>query len=161
MMAVQPEDLAPLEQVVLGVLSLGLPPSRAAGDDRFRVDYVCAVTHGLRSAGHAHAYLDAASGRATREFREQLEEAVRALTEKGLVAQQPAGLPAAAGSIDAALAVDMVDPDIHPAVLDRYLGQQCMELLLRPPDVYPFLMERYAKAGEVWRRIRERLSPNW
>ncbi len=160
-MATQPDDLMPLEQVILGVLSLGLPPSRAAGDDRFRVDYVCAVTHGLRTAGHARAFLDPAGERATREFREQLENAVRSLAEKGLVAHQPPGLPAAPGGFEPGLAVDVVDPDIHPTVLDRYLGQQCMELLLRHPDVYPFLMERYAKAGEVWRRIREKLSPNW
>lgn len=160
-MAIQPDDLTPLEQVILGVLSLGLPPSRAAGDDRLRVDYVCAVTHGLRTAGHARAFLDPAGERATRKFREELENAVRSLTEKGLVAQQPPGLPAAPGGFEPGLAVDVVDPDIHPTVLDRYLGQQCMELLLRHPDVYPFLMERYAKAGEVWRRIREHLSPNW
>lgn len=155
-MGVQPEDLEPLEQILLGVLSLGLPPARAAGDDRFRVDYVCAVAHGLRSTGQAHAFLEPDGERVTRSFRSALEEAAASLAAKGLVAQQPTGMPVAPGGFDPALPVDVVDPDVHPTVLDRYLGQQCMELLLRHPDLYPFLMERYAKSGEVWRRLRER-----
>jgi hypothetical protein len=39
--------------------------------------------------------------------------------------------------------------------MDRALAQECMEALLNIPAVYPYLMERYAKAGEVWRDLRE------
>ena len=39
-------------------------------------------------------------------------------------------------------------------MLDRYLSQLCMEQLFNIPAVYPFLMERYASSGEVWRRLR-------
>jgi len=159
--ATQPEDLQPLEQVLLGVLSLGLPPSKAAGDDTFRVDYVCAVTYALRSGGQPHDCLAADGVRVQPEFRQQLEEAVASLTERGLLAHQPPGMPAAPGGFEPDLAVDLVDPDIHPTVLDRYLGQQCLELLFRDPNVYPFLMERYTRSGEGWRRLRERESgPN-
>jgi hypothetical protein len=30
-----------------------------------------------------------------------------------------------------------------------------MEQLFNVPAVYPYLMERYASSGEVWRRLRE------
>ncbi len=155
-MAIQPEDLQPLEQVLLGVLSLGLPPSKAAGDDSFRVDYVCAVTYALRTGGQAHDYLSPDGTRPRPEFRQQLEATVTSLVERGLLAHQPAGMPVAPGGFDPELAVDLVDPDVHPTVLDRYLGQQCLELLFQDPNVYPFLMERYTRSGEVWRRLRER-----
>jgi hypothetical protein len=64
-------------------------------------------------------------------------------------------MPAAAGGFEQGLALDLVDPDEHPVLLDRYLGQLCMEELFRIPAVYPFLMDRYARSGEVWRRLRE------
>ncbi|MGD9935760.1 MAG: hypothetical protein AB7T37_18845, partial [Dehalococcoidia bacterium] len=63
-------------------------------------------------------------------------------------------MPAAPGGFEAGLAIDMVNPDVHPAVMDRYLAQQCMEVLLNVPAVYPYLMERYAAAGGVWRNLR-------
>ena len=71
------------------------------------------------------------------------------------MARAVAGMPAAAGGFEPGLQVDMVRPDEQPAVLDRYLAQLCMEQLFNVPAVYPFLMERYAASGEVWRRLRE------
>jgi hypothetical protein len=71
------------------------------------------------------------------------------------VAQQPVGMPAAAGGFEVGLQIDLVDPDEHPALLDRYLGQLCMEKLFNISAVYPYLMERYSSSGEVWRRARE------
>ncbi|MCC7087883.1 MAG: hypothetical protein IT295_01920, partial [Dehalococcoidia bacterium] len=65
------------------------------------------------------------------------------------------GEPAAAGGFEAGLQIDLVDPDEHPAVLDRYLAQLCMEQLFNIPAVYPYLMDRYAASGEVWRQLRE------
>ncbi len=155
MPAYQPEDLAPLEVALLGVLSVGLPPSRAAGSDTFRVDHVTAVVHALASGQTGEYHLVPGQVAVTPEFRAQLRAAIASLSEKGLVAQQPAGMPAAAGGFEDGLQIDLVDPDEHPAVLDRYLSQLCMEQLFNIPAVYPYLMERYAASGEVWRRLRE------
>lgn len=150
-----PEDLSALEIAVLGVLCVGLPPSRAAGSDTFRVDHVAAVVHGLQSGGSASAYLGPDGVHISQAFGEELRAAIAMLAEKELVMPQDGGLPAAAGGYEAGLAIDMVNPDEHPAVLDRYLAQLCMELLFKMPAVYPFLMERYSASGEVWRRLRE------
>jgi hypothetical protein len=154
-MAYEPGDLDGLEKALLGVLCLGLPPSRAAGSDTFRVDHVTAVVAGLLDQGERGPYLQTGSEAVTAEFRVNLRAAIAALTEKGIVTQQAAGMPAAPGGFESGLAIDMVNPDEHPVVLDRYLAQQCMEELFNVPAVYPYLMERYAKAGEVWRRLQD------
>ncbi|MEX2080260.1 MAG: hypothetical protein WEC33_01475 [Dehalococcoidia bacterium] len=151
-----PDDLGELEVTFLGVLCLGLPPSRAAGDDAFRADYVTAVVASLAETGQKAANLDSAGARVSAEFAAQLRAAIAGLTEKGLVARAPAGLPAPPGGFEAGLEVDLVNPDEQPAVLDRYLAQLCMEKLFNIPAVYPYLMERYASSGAVWRRLRER-----
>ncbi|MBI5948207.1 MAG: hypothetical protein HY875_08720 [Chloroflexi bacterium] len=155
-MAYQPEDLADLEVALLGVLSIGLPPARAAGSETFRIDHVTAVVAGLAAQGRGEVHLEAGGLRATTAFRQSLRDAILSLAERGiLAASQPAGAPAAPGGFEAGLELDLVDPDEHPAVLDRYLGQLCMERLFNVPAVYPYLMERYSSSGEVWRRIRE------
>ena len=154
-MAYNPEDLAPLEVTLLGVLSVGLPPSKAAGSDTFRVDHVTAVVQGLREADDRQLYLELDGVRVRPDFRARLAAAIKDLEAKELVRMQEAGMPAAVGGFEEGLQIDMVDPDQHPAVLDRYLSQLCMEVLFNIPQVYPFLMERYAASGEVWRRLRE------
>ena len=154
-MAYSPDDLAPLEVTLLGVLSVGLPPSKAAGSDTFRVDHVTAVISGLREGDDRTLYLQPDGVRVTPEFRARLAAAIKDLEAKELVRMQEAGMPAAAGGFEEGLLIDMVDPDQHPALLDRYLSQLCMEVLFNIPQVYPFLMERYAASGEVWRRLRE------
>lgn len=151
----QPEDLSDLEVALLGVLCVGLPPSRSAGDDTFRVDHVTAVVHGLQVQGRREAHLAADGVAISPAFRQQLRQTIESLVEKGIVARQPAGMPAAAGGFEAGLEIDLVNPDEQPALLDRYLGQLCMEKLFNIPAVYPFLMERYTRSGEVWRRLRE------
>ena len=155
MAAYQPEDLDLLETTLLGVLSIGLPPSKSAGSDTFRVDHVTAVIAGMREAADRAAYLEGDGPRVTPEFRTRLRGTIAALETKGLVVAPAAGMPAAAGGFEEGLLLDMVEPDEHPALLDRYLSQLCMEVLFNIPDVYPFLMERYAASGEVWRRLRE------
>ncbi len=155
MTAFNPEDLAPLERALLGVLSVGLPPSRSAGSDTFRVDHVTAVVAALAETGAKDTYLGPDGIHVTREFRTELKATVESLVEKGIVASQAAGMPAAAGGYEAGLVIDMVDPDETPAVLDRFLAQLCMEELFQIPAVYPFLMERYSASGEVWRRLRD------
>jgi hypothetical protein len=154
-MVVMLSELDDVEVALLGVLSVGLPPSRAAGDERFRVDHVTAVVSGLRDTGDEGRYLAEGGAMPTEEFRARLQAAIASLTEKGVIAEQPADMPAAPGGFEAGLAIDMVNPDVHPALMDRYLSQECMEVLFRVPAVYPYLMGMYAKSGEVWRRLRE------
>lgn len=153
-MPIEPRDLGPVEIALLGVLCCGLPPSRAAGSDTFRVDHVTAVVTGLYETAERGEHLDGGGPAITAGFRSRLQAAVVSLTEKGILEEQPGDMPAAPGGFEAGLAIDMVNPDVHPAVMDRYLAQQCMEVLFNVPAVYPYLMERYAAAGEVWRNLR-------
>ncbi len=154
-MLCRPEDLDEIEVTLLGVLCVGLPPSREAGSDEFRVDHVTAVAHALKTGAARGAHLDADGLAVTTGFRATLRAAVIGLTAKGIVAEQVAGLPAPPGGFEEGLAIDTVNPDEHPVVIDRYLAQECMELLLRNPPVYRYLMERYASSGEIWRKLRE------
>lgn len=146
-----PESLADLERALLGVLCVGLPPARAAGSDTYRVDYVTARVLGLLEGEEARHL---AGERVTMAFRERLREAIASLTEAGILADKPAGAPAAPGGYEEGLAIDVVEPDAHPTVLDRHLAQECMETLFRVKAVYPYLMERYSASGDVWRRLR-------
>ncbi len=153
-MAYNVEDLAPLEIALLGVLCVGLPPARPAGDDTFRFDHVTAVVASLARDARPEAHLAADGVSVAPAFRAALRDAIGGLVGRGILARQPAGMPAAAGGFEPGLEVDLVNPDEHPALLDHYLGQACMEQLFRNPAVYPYLMERYARSGEVWRRLR-------
>ena len=156
MSAYQTEDLDLLEKTVLGVLSVGLPPSKSAGSDTFRVDHVCAVVAALQETEDREAYLGPDNLHVIPEFRSRLRAAIESLEAKGLVTSNTApGMPAAAGGYEAGLVLDLVDPDEHPTLLDRYLSQLCMEELFNVPAVYPYLIERYAASGEVWRRLRD------
>ena len=67
-----PEDLAPLEVVVLGVLCVGLPPSRAAGSDTFRMDHVAAVVYGLERGEGSKAFLGPDEVHISDTFRHEL-----------------------------------------------------------------------------------------
>ena len=154
-MVFRPSDLDLLECVVLGVLSVGLPPSKSAGDDRFRIDHVVAVSTSLSEGLGETAYLGQDGVRVDDEFRARLRSSIGVLVDKGLVTAQAPGMPAAAGSFDPSLAIDVVNPDEHPVVLDRNLSQGCLETLLQDKRVYGYLMDRYAKSGEVWRRLRD------
>lgn len=151
----QPEDLDPLERAILGVLCVGLPPSRAAGSDTFRMDHVTAVVASLAESGQRDRHLGQDGVHITPEFRTVLRSTIEGLSDKGLVTYQAVGMPAAAGGYEQGLELNLVNPDEHPVLLDRYLGQQCMETLFNIPAVYPYLMERYTASGEVWRRLRE------
>lgn len=155
-MAYNPEDLNDLEIALLGVLCVGLPPARAAGSDTFRVDHVTAVIADLAQGGDGQANLRDDGVHVTPGFAETLRASIAALEEKQIVVRQESGMPAAAGTYEGGIPIDLVNPDEHPAVLDRYLAQTCMEMLFNIPAVYPVLMERYAASGEVWRRLRER-----
>lgn len=153
-MATHIEDLDALEISFLGVLSLGLPPSQAAGDETFRVDHCAAVVEGLRESGNGQLYLRDGGPAIGALFGKRLREAIDALGAKGLVSTQPGGMPAAPGGFEPGLLIDVVNPDEHPTILDRTIGQECLDLLLGIADVYPFLMSQYARAGEFWRKAR-------
>jgi hypothetical protein len=153
-MAHEVADLEAIEVALLGVLCLGLPPSRATGDDTFRVDHVTAVAEALMAGRDPSAHLEPDGVRVSARFNDRLREAIRALTSREILIQQAIGMPAAAGGYEAGLLVDMVTPDEHPVVLDRYLAQQCMETLFRVPAVYPFLMLQYTRSGEFWQKAR-------
>lgn len=144
-----------IEVAFLGVLSLGLPPSRAAADDTFRVDHCTAVVEGLREAGDPGRYLADGGPAIDPGFATSLREAIDSLARRGILLEQPAGMPAAPGGFLAGMLLDLVNPDVQPTVADRGLAQQCMDHLLSNPRVYPFLMRQYARAGEFWRRARE------
>lgn len=152
-MIFQPSDLNAVEIALLGVLSVGLPPSRSAGDDTLRVDHVTAVVAGLHT-GDGATHLEPDGVRVSAAFRAELRAAIESLAAKEIVADAMAGMPAAPGGFEAGLEIDLVNPDEHPALLDRYLAQQCMEQLFQVAAVYPYLMEQYARSGEVWRRLR-------
>ncbi len=156
--ALTPERLDDIERALLGVLCAGLPPARLAGDDGFRVDVVTARVLGrLEDAPERHVEggdRDDAGVRVSDAFRARLRDAIASLTEAGVLAEQPAGMPAAPGGYEDGIALDVVEPDAHPTVLDRHLAQECMEALFRVKAVYPYLMERYSASGEVWRRLR-------
>lgn len=154
-MVYNPEDLTSLEVTLLGVLCVGLPPPRSAGSDTFRVDHVAAVVDGLLSEGRKEANLGPDAVHVTPDFAERLRATIESLIAKELVIRQTAGMPAPAGGYEEGLLIDLVNPDDHPAVVDHYLAEQCMEQLFKVPAVYPFLMERYSTSGEVWRRLRE------
>lgn len=153
-MVYEPGDLEPLEVALLGVLCIGLPPSRAS-DDTFRVDHVTAVVAGLqqRDRGDVHLLPDGVS--IEPEFRLALRGSIQSLAAKSILTSPAPDMPAAPGGYDPGLQVDVVNPDEHPILIDSYLGQACMEVLFKIPAVYPYLMDRYSKSGEVWRRLRE------
>ncbi len=58
-----------------------------------------------------------------------------------------------AGAVE--LAITLVDLDRPPAIFDRYLSHQCLELLMRNKPVYDFVMGKYAESSEIWQRLRE------
>ena len=78
-MALRPSDLEDLEIALLGVLCLGLPPSKAAGDDEFRVDCVTAVVAGLRAEGRRDLFLEGDGSGVRSSFRSALRVAIQAL----------------------------------------------------------------------------------
>ena len=91
-MPYNPEDLAPLEAALLGVLCLGLPPSRAAGSDTFRVDHVTAVVAALQSGAERDSNLGADALHVSPEFGSRLRETIDGLVEKGLVVHASGGI---------------------------------------------------------------------
>lgn len=150
----EPGDLEPLEVALLGVLCVGLPPSRSS-DDTFRVDHVTAVVTGLQEQGRRDIHLLTDGVSIAPEFRLMLRKAIQSLAAKSILASPVENMPAAPGGYDPGLQVDVVNPDEHPVLIDSYLGQACMEVLFKIPAVYPYLMDRYSRSGEVWRRLRE------
>lgn len=157
-MALSVNALTPLEQVYLGVLALGLPSSKLAGDEFLRVDYLAAVAYALVRDEAPRSYLQREGPQCATEFEDDLRLAVRSLAAKDVLALEtpPAGMGMIALHDRSALLDQNQEADLaEPAfVLDRFLSQQCLEALLRNREAYSFLMGLYAQTSEVWQRLR-------
>ena len=149
-------DLASLEQTYLGVAAVGLPPHALVGDPWLRLDYLTAVSHALVEAKSADTYLMGEGPEPKPEFLTALKEAVWALEEKSIIGTSP---PVVLFSFDAPKPgkpdLSTIDPNTPPAIFDRYLAHQCMNALLAQPEVYQFLMGKYAESSEQWQRLTE------
>lgn len=153
MSALTVNDLTLLEQTYLGVLATGLVPADLAGDDRFRMEYVCALCHALRQGLPADAFT-AESHVADAEFRKQLRETMIDLDQKRVIGiGPPQDTVILRPEVPPDAAYGAVDLNRHPPIFDRYLAQRCMDELLNHPDAYRLLMDLYAESGEVWRRL--------
>lgn len=154
--SLNPSDLTEIERVLLAVLGAGLTPSAIANDVGFRLDVLSAIALALLRGEPQDRYL-ASSVTATPELQQALTEAVDDLTERRvLMTSEPPmatflaleGSPAPLPSRTAPLNFDQ-----HPTVFDRYLAGRCLDELLRHPDVYRFIMARYADSSEIWQRF--------
>ncbi|MHB8576151.1 MAG: hypothetical protein ACYDCQ_12565 [Dehalococcoidia bacterium] len=149
------DDLSLIERTYLGVLAMGLVPADLARDDRFRIEYLCAVCHAMRQDRPRTTYADG-ENQASAEFHGELREALIDLdrrrvigigTPRDLVILRPEAPPEAAyGSIDL---------NRHPPIFDRFLAQRCMDELLNLPPIYRLLMDLYAESGDIWGDLYE------
>jgi hypothetical protein len=147
-------DLSPVQQTYLGVLSLGLVSADQAGDGRFRMEYVCAISHALVQGLPRETYT-AEEHHANEAFRGELRHAIIDLDRKGVIGIGPPQdlviLRPSAPDPDAAYGD--VDVNRHPPIFDKYLSQRCMDVLLACAEVHRYLMDLYADSGDVWREL--------
>lgn len=151
-MPLNPSDLTPLEQTYLGVLAVGLPPHMLVGDPWLRIDYLTAVSQALREGKPANAYLLDEGPEPQPAFVTALKEAISLLEEKDILGTSPPAVLFTFG-MPARPDLTRIDPNTPPAIFDRYLAQQCMNALLAHPQVYQFLMAKYAESSEHWQRL--------
>jgi hypothetical protein len=151
-------DLSELERVLLAILGAGLAPAAVANDPSFRLDLLSAETLSRLRGEPASTYLRSQS-EVKPDFGVRVSDAIYDLEEKEVLS---AGGPSPSGLIDLSgrqqPLVDRTVPinfDQHPTVFDRYLAGRCLDELLRHPDVYRFIMDKYADSSEVWQRVYE------
>lgn len=149
-------DLSSLERTYLGVLALGLPPAKLAGDVWLRLDYLTAVARAGMEGKPPHTYLISEGPETTPAFTELLKQAVYSLEKKDILGTSAPSVVFAfdVGSA-AAPDVSSIDPNATPVIFDNFLAQQCMNHLLDNPQVYRFLMGKYAESSEHWQRLTE------
>jgi hypothetical protein len=149
------EDISSLQRVVLGVLALGLPPASLAKDTTLRLDVLAASVTALEEGQAEEHYLDPAGGTVTAEFDAQLTAAVIDLDKKGIISLgAPPGINVAMmGGIGDADGWRRVNFEQSPRIFDKYLAHECLEALLRQPEVHRYLMRKYGESSEVWQRL--------
>lgn len=150
-------DLSELERVVLAILGAGLAPAAVANDSSFRLDLLSGETLSRLRGEPTSTYLQSQI-EVKPEFRARVSEAIYDLEEKQVLSSGGPG----PGLIDLSgrpqPQADRTNPvnfDQHPTVFDRYLAGRCLDELLRHPEVYRFIMGKYAESSEVWQRVYE------
>jgi hypothetical protein len=155
MQTVEPQQLSELERVLLTVLAAGLAPSALAGNPSFRLDVLCARTLALLRREPAQTYL-ASEAEARPDFQRWLSAAVHSLTDRRILVaggeSSSAYVPIEGEPEPVGLSHELVDFNVFPAVFERHLAGRCLDELLRDPEVYRFIMDKYAESTEIWQR---------
>lgn len=150
------DDLTPIEQTYLGVLSLGLVSADQARDSRFRMEYVCAAAHALRQGMTEDTYLTYGDHEATEQLRDDLRTAMIDLDVKRVIGiGPPQDLQILKPSVSAVEAYGTIDINRHPPIFDRFLAQRCMDQLLAVPAAHRFLMALYTDSSDIWGKLYE------
>jgi len=167
-------DLGELESVALGVIGAGLVPSSVAHDSTFRLDSLTAISLALSRGLPSDAFLSS-DGSARPAFQSELAAAYYELDAKRILGlggpptnvllepgegeirrYDPPKTPAAATPVTSSArgpAARLPNFDQYPTVLDRHLAGRCLDKLLKHPDVYTFIMGKYADSSEIWQRV--------
>jgi len=154
-------DLSELELVALGVIGAGLAPSSVAHDSSFRLESLTAISLAL-SRGLPAAALLTSDGSAGSAFQAELAATYHALDAKRILGLggPPTGVLLEPGdgevrqqSVSKTPAARLPNFDQYPVVLDRHLAGRCLDELLKHPDVYTFIMGKYADSSEIWQRV--------
>jgi hypothetical protein len=149
-------DLTDIQRALLAVLGSGIAPSSVANDERFRLDYLTAVTLALLRGEPRDIYAGE-NCVATADFQRQLADAMYDLADRRVLAVGAApAMPVLSPDGESSPLADRTAPvsyDQHPTVFDRYLAGRCLDEVLRHPDAYRFLMDMYADSSEVWQRV--------
>lgn len=148
-------DLTPLQQAFLGVLALGLPPAGLAGDASFRLDVLTASACALQEGRPEAHYLAAGGAAAQDEFEQRLSREVIDLDRKAVISLgAPPGINVTMmGGIGDPGGWRRVNFEQAPRIFDKHLAHDCLESLLRLPDVHAYLMRKYGDGSEVWQRL--------
>jgi hypothetical protein len=150
------QDLSELERVALGVIGAGLVPSSVAGDASFRLDVLTAVCLALSRGLGPNEFLES-DGAATAGFQAELATAYDDLDAKRIIGvggpQADAILRPGEPQIRQTKPAQPPNFDQGPTVFDRFLAGRCLDAILKHPDVYRFIMARYADSSEIWQRV--------
>jgi hypothetical protein len=147
-------ELSSLERTYLGVLAVGLPPHKLVGDPWLRLDYLTAVAHAGMEGKPAEAHLQGDGPEPVAEFVSALREAIHGLEQKEVLGTSA---PSVVFAFDMAPSgpadLSSIDLTATPTIFDTFLAQQCMNVLLGNPQVYAFIMGKYAESSEQWQRL--------
>jgi hypothetical protein len=148
-------ELNELEKVALGVIGAGLAPSSLAHDRSFRLDTLTAISLALARGLDRGALLDG-NGDAGDAFQSELAATYDALDRKrilGLGGPNDVLLMPGEAPHSPRDQRQLPNFDQYPTVFDRHLAGRCLDELLKQPDVYRFIMGKYAESSEIWQRV--------